>query len=111
VCGAFDCRPIVRLDVTIHRIMLTAARAHIQGLLQGASKYLAQEGHGMSNNTALWISAVTGAGCALVALVVLLPILRIRATKHMQQRYCPIRIQIPSAGCAFLCQIQEVPPP
>jgi hypothetical protein len=56
-------------------------------LLQGAAQYMSQEGNAMSHDTALWIAAVTGAGCGLIALVVVLPILRIKTNKHMLQKY------------------------
>lgn len=55
-------------------------------LTKGAAKYLEQSGNEMSETKACWVSAVTGAGCALVTLVVVLPILKKKADLHMDKK-------------------------
>jgi hypothetical protein len=49
----------------------------------------------MSHYTALWVAAVTGAGCAVISLVVVMPILKKRADAAMAQKYDsqPIHLQ------------------
>ena len=54
--------------------------------MQGAGKMLAQDGKALSHYKSLWIAAVVGAGCGLVSLVVILPILKKRADGAMAQR-------------------------